>query len=138
MKKRGFGAGRWNGFGGKLGEGETVEEAAKRELMEEAGIIPKNLEKVGELDFEFRGNSEILEVHVFRVEDYEGEPIESEEMRPMWFTIEEIPFHEMWADDIHWLPLFLEKKSFKGRFLFDENDQVLEKELAEIDILGLK
>ena len=30
MKKRGFGAGKWNGFGGKLEPGETIEEAAKR------------------------------------------------------------------------------------------------------------
>ena len=32
MKKRGFGAGRWNGFGGKVDKGETIEEAAKRYL----------------------------------------------------------------------------------------------------------
>lgn len=30
MKKRGFGAGRWNGFGGKVQEGETIEDGAKR------------------------------------------------------------------------------------------------------------
>ncbi|XP_064232615.1 uncharacterized protein LOC135268091 isoform X5 [Aotus nancymaae] len=29
MKKRGFGAGHWNGFGGKVQEGETIEEGAK-------------------------------------------------------------------------------------------------------------
>ena len=30
MKKRGFGAGRYNGFGGKVEPGETVKEAAIR------------------------------------------------------------------------------------------------------------
>ena len=30
MKKRGFGMGRWNGFGGKVEKGETILEAAKR------------------------------------------------------------------------------------------------------------
>ena len=35
MKKRGFGEGRWNGFGGKVETGETIEEGAKRELKEE-------------------------------------------------------------------------------------------------------
>lgn len=30
MKKRGFGVGRWNGFGGKVQAGETVEEGAIR------------------------------------------------------------------------------------------------------------
>jgi len=32
MKKRGFGAGRWNGFGGKVQTEETIEEAAIRQL----------------------------------------------------------------------------------------------------------
>lgn len=30
MKKRGFGAGKWNGFGGKVNPGETIEDAARR------------------------------------------------------------------------------------------------------------
>ena len=38
MKKRGFGQGRWNGFGGKVAPGETIDAAASRELREEAGI----------------------------------------------------------------------------------------------------
>ncbi|XP_037783471.1 7,8-dihydro-8-oxoguanine triphosphatase-like [Penaeus monodon] len=36
-KKRGFGQGRWNGFGGKVEAGETPEQAAIRETKEEAG-----------------------------------------------------------------------------------------------------
>ena len=31
-KKNGFGEGRWNGFGGKVEIGETIEAAAKRYL----------------------------------------------------------------------------------------------------------
>ena len=65
MKKRGFGAGRWNGFGGKVQSEETIEIAAKRELREEAGIEAEFLEKVGIIDFEFKGNPEILQVHIF-------------------------------------------------------------------------
>ena len=30
LKKRGFGEGWWNGFGGKINHNETIEEAAKR------------------------------------------------------------------------------------------------------------
>lgn len=36
-KKRGFGEGKWNGFGGKLEPGETVAEAALREMKEVSG-----------------------------------------------------------------------------------------------------
>jgi len=30
LKKRGFGSGKWNGFGGKVEANESIEEAAKR------------------------------------------------------------------------------------------------------------
>lgn len=54
MKKRGFGAGRWNGFGGKLEQGESIEEAAKREFLEEAGITVGEIDKRGVLEFFLR------------------------------------------------------------------------------------
>ncbi|MBI5005002.1 MAG: 8-oxo-dGTP diphosphatase [Candidatus Lloydbacteria bacterium] len=133
MKKRGFGAGRWNGFGGKVTKEETIEDAAKREMREEAGIELKNLDKVGIVEFEFLGNPEILEVHVFRSDDFSGEPTESEEMKPQWFHVDEIPFKDMWPDDIHWMPLFLSGKKFKGKFLFGESDVILEKNLMEVE-----
>lgn len=132
MKKRGFGAGRWNGFGGKVQEKESIEDATKRELQEEAGITARSLEKVGIIDFEFMSNHEILQVHIFKTDDFIGEFAESEEMRPQWWHIDEIPFDEMWPDDVHWMPLFLSGKKFKGKFLFGESDIILEKELMEV------
>lgn len=133
MKKRGFGAGRWNGFGGKVNKGESVEEAARRELLEEAGITVKKVDKRGILDFEFAANpGEILEVHIFHAGEFEGEPVESEEMRPEWFHFDEIPFAQMWPDDVHWFPLFLKGSKFKGRFLFGEGDIVLDHYLEEV------
>ncbi|MCK4387049.1 MAG: 8-oxo-dGTP diphosphatase [Candidatus Pacebacteria bacterium] len=134
MKKRGFGTGRWNGFGGKVERGETIEEATVREIKEEAGIqIEGKLEKMGILDFEFQKNPEILEVHIFRAKKFSGEPTESEEMRPQWFRVDEIPYKEMWPDDIYWIPLFLKKKKFIGKFLFGEGDSILEQRLEEIE-----
>ncbi len=131
LKKRGFGAGRWNGFGGKVHDGETIEEAAKRELLEEAGIVVEDLEKVGILDFSWHGKPEILEVHIFKARDFKGEPAESEEMKPQWFAVSQIPFDKMWPDDKYWFPLFLAGKKFRGKFLFDESDNVLEYSLFE-------
>ena len=52
MKKRGFGQGKWNGFGGKVNDGESIEEAAVRELEEEAGIRVQALKFMGMLDFQ--------------------------------------------------------------------------------------
>ena len=129
LKKRGFGMGRWNGFGGKMHDGETIEKAAHRELTEEAGIVAFDLNKLGILEFSWEGKPEILEVHIFKVNEFSGEPEESEEMKPQWFEIDQIPYELMWPDDRYWMHLFLENKKFKGRFLFGENDVVLEHNL---------
>lgn len=132
MKKRGFGEGRWNGFGGKVHEGEAIEEAAKRELTEEAGIFAEDLQKRGILEFTFQNNPEVLEVHVFCATRFAGEPAETAEMRPQWFSIANIPFERMWPDDKFWLPLFLEGKKFAGSFLFQDADTLLNHELREL------
>lgn len=120
MKKRGFGAGRWNGFGGKVEIDETIAEAAARELFEEANVVADNLEELGVLDFKFADITPDLEVHIFRATKFSGEPLETEEMRPQWFEIRDIPYEKMWADDIFWMPLLIEGKIFKGEFVFDK------------------
>ncbi len=141
MKKRGFGEGRWNGFGGKLGEGETIEQAAIREMQEEVGIVPLDLEERGVLNFEFENDPKILEVHIFRVTKFSGRPTESEEMRPQWFATDKIPFEQMWSDDIHWIPLLLADKKFKGTFLFDKpstaeySAKIISQQLTEVSSL---
>jgi len=119
MKKRGFGAGRWNGFGGKVEEGETVKEAAQRELYEEVSLTAADLHEAGVLEFSFADREDVLEVHIFRVDSYTGVPVETEEMRPAWFLVDEIPFNDMWADDVYWLPYLLKGKRFAGSFHFD-------------------
>jgi len=90
MKKRGFGEGKINGFGGKLNEGESIFDAAVRELSEEIGIVVEGLRKVGELDFRFphkEDGSWDQRAHVFLAEGWEGEPKESEEMSCDWYDI---------------------------------------------------
>jgi 8-oxo-dGTP diphosphatase/2-hydroxy-dATP diphosphatase len=138
MKKRGFGAGRWNGFGGKIEGGETIEEAAKRELWEETGLQALEMTKKGIIDFEFENDPKILEVHIFHVTKFKGEPKETEEMKPQWFLSNELPFEQMWSDDIYWVPFFLEGKKFKGKFLFDRpsdaeySAKILAKDICEV------
>lgn len=126
-KKRGFGAGRWNGFGGKVEKNESVEEAAKRELKEEVGIEALNLQKSGELSFEFKNSGDRSIVHVFKVTDFLGQEKESDEMSPRWFFIDEVPFREMWPDDVYWMPLFFAGQNFKGAFVFQDQNIILDK-----------
>lgn len=133
LKKMGFGEGRWNGFGGKLKEDETVEEAAIRELEEEAGITAKAFDKLGEMTFEFKDDPTLLVVHLFKVHDFEGEPIESDEMRPIWFSESDIPFDSMWPDDKLWFPYFLAGRKFKGHFLLDDISTLTDYEINEVE-----
>lgn len=135
MKKRDFGAGRWNGFGGKLKPGETVEEAARREVSEEAGIVVHDLTKLGVMDFSFKGKPGILEVNFFKSTDYSGEPMESEEMRPQWFDLDKIPFDKMWPSDVLWFPFFLTEKKFTGTCIFGPGDSILEHKVKEVEVI---
>lgn len=139
MKKRGFGAGLWNGFGGKLDDGETVLEAAHREIEEEIGVNVTDLTEVGQIEFNFREGEDLtLEVHIFKATQFKGEPQETDEMRPEWFDINEIPYSQMWSDDKYWIPYLLEDKKFKGRFFFDKpataehEGTILEHSLEEV------
>lgn len=130
MKKRGFGKGKWNGAGGKQMENENIEETAKRELSEEIGVVAKEVERVGELDFYFDNKPEWSQrVIVFIVRNWEGELVESEEMAPKWFKFDEVPYEDMWESDKEWLPQVLKGKRIVGGYLFDETQKLLEKSL---------
>ncbi len=117
-KKRGLGAGKINAPGGKLEPGETALAAAVRETREEVGVTPMGVDLRGELFFQFK-DGYALECSVFVATDCEGELIETDEAKPIWTRLEEIPFGEMWADDVHWLPGMLEGRCFRGYFEFD-------------------
>lgn len=131
MKKRGFGINRWNGVGGKVDDQkETIEEAARRETKEEIGVSIKELSKIAELSFYFPHNPAWDQmVHVYLVEEWDGEPTESEEMNPKWFSVKDIPFKNMWPDDIFWLPEVIKGKLIKAMFKFGEGDVIKSKRI---------
>jgi len=135
MKKRGFGKGRWNGFGGKVQEGESIEDAMVREIAEETGLKVLEFEKRGILDFIYEDKGTVHETHLFCATTFEGSPVETGEMKPQWFGLDEIPFVSMWPDDKQWFPLFLEGKKFQGKFFFHDKDTMRDYTLKEVDSL---
>ncbi|MFA5004082.1 MAG: 8-oxo-dGTP diphosphatase [Candidatus Saccharimonadales bacterium] len=135
MKKRGFGAGRWNGVGGKLDAGETIEQAMIRECQEEISVTPTSYEKVAIHDFVFPDGATDMQVHTFVGNAWEGDPAETEEMAPQWFKLSDIPYDDMWQDDPHWLPQVLAGQKLHTRFTFDDQDNLLDTKIHEAVIL---
>jgi 8-oxo-dGTP diphosphatase len=86
------GAGTWTMPGGKLEFGESFEEGAKREAMEETGLKLNNVEVICV-------NNDIIETAHFVTiglfcDDFEGEPrvMEPDEITEWhWFDLKELP-----------------------------------------------
>jgi 8-oxo-dGTP pyrophosphatase MutT (NUDIX family) len=141
-KARGFGAGKWNAFGGKVESSDrSIRHGAMRELHEESGLLCTSLQRRGVLYFQYPEDLEkrVLEVHVFIADakHAKADIKESEEMTPIqWFDFSAIPLDRMWADDPHWLPQLLERlrqergeqklapRGFAGVFRFKSFEEV--------------
>ncbi len=135
MKKRGFGAGRWNGVGGKVEGDESIEEAMIRETQEEIDVTPTKYEKVADIRFDeyFKGEPTLMHVHVFVGTEWKGDPAESEEMAPRWFSTDSIPYDSMWPDDPYWLPLIIDGKEVSADFKLDETDTIISHTVTEVE-----
>lgn len=129
-KKRGLGAGKVNGPGGRIDPGETPLECALRELREELCVGARGVVEHGELSFHFVDGYK-LHCHVFRADACIGEPVETDEATPLWSPLDAIPFERMWADDALWLPMLIAGDRFRGRFVFD-GDRMVDHDLSKL------
>jgi mutator protein MutT len=137
MKKRRHGAGKWNGVGGKAESGETAMQAVIRECQEETGVTPLNPKFVGRLQFYEQDDPSFgHDCHIFVATEWEGEPIETEEMRPQWFALADIPYSQMWPDDDLWLPLMLQGKLFTGSVTTDGNNKLIAHDIKVVATLA--
>ncbi len=112
MKKTGFGEGWLNGFGGKIKPGESYPECAVREVDEEARIEIKKstLRHAANLVFRFGGEIGVVS-RAYTTNEFEGEPTETDEMRPQWFPQDQLPFDAMWPGDRKWIPQILARQA---------------------------
>ena len=122
-KARGlFGEGRWNAPGGKIFAGELPEKAAVREMLEETGLRVSGLRFNGILNFYLGASKELDQtVFVFSCNKSSGKMRGSSEGKLRWFSVDAIPYSEMWQDDRVWLPLLLDGMSLVGDFYFTDD-----------------
>ena len=114
--------------------GESVYDGAIRELQEECSITAENMTQAGLLAFDFPDEScDPLLIHVFKASTYTGTIAESEEMRPAWFDVNDIPFEEMWSDDVLWFPHMIKGRPFIGKCVFKEVHTMISHEIRELD-----
>lgn len=133
LKKRGFGVGRWNGTGGKVRQGETVEQAMRREVQEEIHVMPTRYYQAAKLVFIFPHHHAYDQVvHVFVATAWQGKPAKSEEMKPRWFALRQLPLSDMWSDDSLWLPPVLAGECLKAVFVFDPHEKVAAHHVAVV------
>lgn len=126
LKKRGFGVNKWAGFGGKVQAGEGIDDCMKREFKEEVGLDINDMAKVGVVQFKWQDKTDNFFVHVYRIKNYSGAIGESEEMKPVWFNISDIPLAQMWPDNAIWFPYLLQDKFFVGKFIYNADDNIVE------------
>lgn len=142
MKLKGFGEGKYNGFGGKFDTSKgdkKIEDTAIRELEEESRIEASvsDLEHVAIIDFFFPAKPGFNQrVFVYFLKNWKGTPITTVEMEPKSFVINDVPYNKMWDSDKLWLPSLLEGKKFHARFTWKkDNETVAEYSIKFMDSL---
>lgn len=133
MKLRGFGEGLWNGSGGKPKDGETVEQATRREVEEEFRVEVIDIEKRAEIEFILTEEGRKVVMHTFLAKKWLGEPEKTDEMRPQWFLVKDVPYDQMWKGDKEWLPIILSGKMIKAKYTYShEGGDVEKREIKEV------
>jgi 8-oxo-dGTP diphosphatase len=111
--------GKWNGLGGKLEPGETPEECAAREVLEESGLLVGGLTLKGLLTFPAFANEEDWYAFVFVAHDFEGELIDSREGVLKWIDDADLLDLPLWEGDRIFLPWLDQPGFFSGKFTYE-------------------
>jgi 8-oxo-dGTP diphosphatase len=119
-KKNDIHTGKWNGLGGKFEIGETPEECARREILEESGLSVSSLRMKGILTFPcFDGENDWI-VFVFLTRNFTGSLIDSPEGDLQWIPDNALLNLPLWEGDTIFLPWLDRNVFFSGKFIYSK------------------
>ncbi|MCF8240970.1 MAG: 8-oxo-dGTP diphosphatase [Melioribacteraceae bacterium] len=119
-KENDYHEGKWNGLGGKFEEGETPEECAIREVLEESGLIVKDPQLKGFITFPKFDGIDDWYVFVLVFNGYEGKMIDSPEGKLEWIPNDKLTELNLWDGDKIFLEWLFQDKFFSSKFNYDD------------------
>ena len=113
--------GKWNGLGGKIEKGESPEDAVKREILEESGLIISSPTLRGHIVFPDFNNGEDFFMFIFTTKQYQGQLIKDcPEGELQWVNNEDIPMLNMWEGDYYFFDWLKKEKFFSAKMNYKE------------------
>lgn len=112
--------GKYNGLGGKLEPGESPEECARREVLEESGLQIEDPIFKGLITFPLFDGRDDWYVFVFRIDKFSGELIEPEEGELEWVENSRLLELPLWEGDRIFLPWLDEQAFFSAKFVYKQ------------------
>ena len=110
--------GKWNGLGGKVQDGESPEECARREVLEESGLSALTLDLRGVITFPLFSHGKDWYVFVFVIREFTGELIDSPEGELAWIPDSEMLELNLWEGDRTFLPWLDGQGFFSAKFVY--------------------
>lgn len=128
--KNDFQHNKWNGLGGKMEHNESPEDAVKREVFEESGLILKKPILKGIITYPQTNNDDYCIAFIFTAKQFSGQLIESREGKPEWIKTTQLKKLNMWQGDKYFLHLLNKKGIFTGKITYD-GEKVIKAEMEK-------
>lgn len=121
-------------IGGHVEFTENIEEAAKREVLEESGITVHKVVLAGIINVRGQQKEHDMLVYLFSSRNFTGEPVTGREGSFAWVDKKDIAKTPTYAGDQIFLPYMLANKFFVLDLLFEGNKMLDYQVLKLIDI----